>query len=100
MEFLKRLFGGGAKEPEAAAEPKVAATLEHEGFTVRATPYKEAGQWQLCGVISKEIGGETREHRFVRADRFTDVDTACEMVFVKARQIIAEQGDRVFDPRG
>jgi hypothetical protein len=99
MEFLKRLFGGGAREAEPT-EPKTAATIEHEGYLVRATPYKEAGQWQLCGVIAKEIDGEPREHRFVRADRFTDVDTACEMVFVKARQIIAEQGDRIFERRG
>lgn len=99
MSFLKRLFGGAPKEA-GSGEPKVAATMEHEGFTIRATPYKEGGQWQLCGVVAKEIGGEMREHRFVRADRFTDLDTTVEMVFVKARQIIAEQGDRLFDRRG
>lgn len=99
MSFFKRLFGGGGREAEPA-EPKTAATIEHEGYVVHATPYKEAGQWQLCGVVAKEIGGEMREHRFVRADRFTDVDTAVEMVFVKARQIIAEQGDRLFDRHG
>ena len=93
MSFLKRLFGlsGSPK-----AEPAAAAEIEHAGYLVRATPYREAGQWQLCGVIAKEIDGERREHRFVRADRFSDVDTAVEMTFVKARLIIAEQGDGLF----
>jgi hypothetical protein len=98
MEFLKRLFGRGeAGSSEEKAEPKAAATLEHEGYLIRATPFKEAGQWQLCGVISKEIGGAVKEYRFIRADRFTDVDTAAEMVLLKARLIISEQGDRMFD---
>lgn len=92
MSLLKRLFGGGAPK----AEPP-APTIEHEGFVVRATPYQEAGQWQLCGVISREIDGAVKEHRFVRADRFADRDTAVEMVFVKARLIITEQGKRLFD---
>lgn len=91
MSLLKRLFGGSAPK---APEPE--PTLEHDGYTVRATPYQEGGQWQLCGVIAREIGGETKEHRFVRADRFPDRDTAIEMAFDKARRIIAEQGDRIF----
>ncbi|TBW37645.1 hypothetical protein EYW49_11100 [Siculibacillus lacustris] len=97
MSFLKRLFGlGGGADEAGAAAPKAAASLEHEGYVIRATPFKDGGQWQLCGVIAKEIDGTLREYRFVRADRFGDVDTAVEMAFVKARLIIAEQGDRIF----
>ncbi len=94
MSFLKKLFGGG--KPEADAAPVVAATAEHEGFTIRATPYQEQGQWQMCGEIEKRIGGETKAHRFVRADRFPSQDQAAEFTISKARQIIDQMGDGLF----
>lgn len=94
MSFLKRLFGLGGGDAAKPALPE--QTREIDGFTVRATPYQEAGQWQLCGVISKEIDGEVKEHRFVRADRFTDRDTAADMVFLKAKTIIAGSNGNPF----
>ena len=92
MSFLKKLFGGGAKaEPDASGPSE-----DHSGFTITATPYETAGRWQLCGVISKEIDGETKEHRFIRADSFTSRAEAEQMVFFKGRQIIDQLGERVF----
>lgn len=89
MSFLKKLFGGGAAE---AAPPK---SSEHKGFTIAATPYKEGGQFQACGVISKE----GQEHRFVRADKFASLDEAVDFSLAKGRQIVDEQGERLFQPR-
>jgi hypothetical protein len=93
MSFLKMLFGGGAA---AKAEAGPAATAEHGGFTLKATPYQEGGQWQMCGVIEKQVGGELKSHRFVRADRFPDRDQAAEFTLAKARQIVDQMGERVF----
>ncbi len=93
MSFLKKLFGLGGGAPATTA---TAPTQEHNGFTVRATPYQEQGQWQMCGVISKEIDGAIKEHRFVRADRFSSKEDAEEFTFTKARQIIDTQGDKIF----
>jgi hypothetical protein len=94
MSFFKKLFGG-AGEP-AASEPKVAGEAEHRGFVIKATPFKQDGQYQTCGVISKEIGGELKEHRFIRADRFAGLDEAAQLALAKGRQIIDEQGDKLF----
>ncbi|WP_181708527.1 HlyU family transcriptional regulator [Chthonobacter rhizosphaerae] len=91
MSFLKKLFGGGA----AAQEP-AAPTQEHKGFTITATPASEGGQWRVCGLITKTVDGAAREHVFNRADRSAAKDEAVEMTFRKARQIIDEQGDRLF----
>ncbi|MGL4438612.1 MAG: HlyU family transcriptional regulator [Bosea sp. (in: a-proteobacteria)] len=91
MSFFKKLFGGGAPKAE---EP--APATEHSGFTIHATPYEEQGQWQMCGVIEKEIGGEMKSHRFIRADRFPARETAIEMTYMKARQIIDQSGERIF----
>jgi hypothetical protein len=92
MSFWKKLFSSGS----ASEAPAVAATAEHKGFTIEAQPYKEQGQWQLAGVISREVDGQRREHRFVRADRFSSRDEAAELALSKARQIIDEQGANLF----
>lgn len=96
MSFLKRIFGGGSKASHEPAERTVGEAVEHEGFLIRATPFKEQGQFQTCGVITKEINGVMKEHRFIRADRFTSEDAAAEQAVRKACQLIDEQGERIF----
>jgi hypothetical protein len=95
MSFWKRLFGGTGGDA-AAGEAPAGSAVEHKGFAIRATPFKQDGQWQCCGVISKEIDGAVKEHRFIRADRFASLDDAVDISLRKGRQMIDEQGDRVF----
>ena len=94
MSFLKRLFGGGGSDEAVTSKP--AKQVEHNGFTVAATPFKSEGQYQTCGVVSKEIGGVLREHKFIRADRFAGLDDAVEVSLRKGVQLVDEQGDRLF----
>jgi hypothetical protein len=96
MSFLKKLFGGGSDSTEAPADAKPVKQVEHNGFTISATPYKSEGQYQTCGVITKVIDGETKEHRFIRADRFPGLDDAADITIRKGVQLINEQGDRIF----
>lgn len=96
MSFLKKLFGGGASETPEAAPGKAKRQIEHEGYVIKATPYKEQGQWQTCGVVEKSIGGEVKEHRFVRADRFSDEDSAADHALIKGKQLIEQLGERMF----
>jgi hypothetical protein len=91
MSILKKLFGGTKPSTET---PK---TVEHNGFTIAATPYQEAGQYQTAGVITKEVDGKRLEHKFIRADRFVSKDEAVEFSLSKARQIIDQMGDRLFN---
>ena len=93
MSFLKRLFGGDDANAPAAPMKQV----EHEGFIIRATPYKEGAEFQTCGVVSKEINGEAKEHRFVRAERFPTMEGAAEHSITKGKQIVDQQGERIFD---
>ena len=97
MSLLKKLFGiGGAGAGKAAGKAAPERSTSHEGYEIIATPYEEQGKWQLCGVISKEVDGVKREHRFVRADRFASLEDAVEMTFFKGRQIIDQTGPRLF----
>ena len=93
MSFLKKLFGGGSKE-SASAGPK--RQLEYNGFVISATPYKEGGQWQTCGTLTKTIDGAVKEHRFIRADRFADEEAAADHAILKGQQIIDQLGERCF----
>ena len=95
MSFLKALFGGGRKP----AEEKPAGPLksvEHNGFTIHATPYQEGGQWQLCGVVEKLVDGETKSHRYVRADRFPGKDEAVDFTLLKGQQLVDQAGETIF----
>jgi hypothetical protein len=96
MSWLSRLFGGSGKQAADSA-PAPTAEIEHRGFTIRAEPYKaEGGQYQVAGTVLKEIDGEPREHSFVRADRLASLDDATAMSLQKGRQIVDEQGERLF----
>jgi hypothetical protein len=94
MSFLKKLFGSGAAQEAAPSK-----SVEYKGFHIAATPYKDAGQYQTCGVISMEKDGERLEHKFIRADRFQSLDEALEFSLNKGRQIIDQQGERLFGPK-
>lgn len=98
MSFFKKLFGGGSSNEEAGgqAEAKSMKEVEHKGFMIRATPFKAEGQFQTCGVITKEVGGVMKEHRFIRADRFASIDDAVDVAIRKGQQVIDEQGERIF----
>ena len=75
----------------------MAGKVENKGFLVSATPYKADGQYHTCGIVSKEIGGVMKEHRFIRADRFASLDDAVEVSLKKGQQLVYEQGERIFE---
>ena len=96
MSFLKKLFGGGGSEAPETGSAKPAKQVEHKGFLISATPYKAEGQYQTCGVVSKEVDGVLKEHRFIRADRFAGLDDAVDISIKKGIQLVDEQGERMF----
>lgn len=99
MSFFKKLFGLGGSGGGKPADESSAPTQEHEGYTIRATPFEDGGRFQLCGVITKEIEGEIKEHRFIRADKLGSMEDAVSMTFFKGRQIIEQMGEDVFRQR-
>jgi hypothetical protein len=98
MSLFKKLFGGGGQTgADAPAETAAGQEIEHKGFTIRATPFKAEGQFQTAGTITKEIDGERKEHKFIRADRFASLDDATSLSLRKGQQLVDEQGDRIFN---
>lgn len=93
INSLKGLLGGGssARNAQPAGE-----TVEHEGYLITPKPKQEGGQWLTAGTIAKESDGERQEHHFIRADRHASRNDAEAFSVTKAKQIIGEQGDRIF----
>jgi hypothetical protein len=98
MSFLRRLFGWGTvgEGSAAPAEAKASDPVEYKGFVIRAAPYKSEGQYQTAGSIEKDVGGAPKRHEFIRAERHTSHEEAVSFSLLKARQIIDEQGERIF----
>ena len=94
LGFLKNVLGGGGRDREP--EPESAEPVEHEGFTIVATPRKASGGWSTEGRIRKVIDGEAKEAHYIRADTSTSREAAITLSVSKARKIIDEQGERVF----
>ncbi len=94
--FLSRLFGGGgggdAGRPATEGDP-----VEYKGYRIIPAPVPEGSQFRLAARIEGEVDGETKVHQLVRADLLGDRDAACEAAVHKARQVIDEQGARLFD---
>ncbi|MCF6322248.1 MAG: HlyU family transcriptional regulator [Rhizobiaceae bacterium] len=96
MSFLKKLFGITPGEPKAA---KPVETVEHEGFLIATTPMDEGGQFRVCALISKEIDGEIKTHKLIRADILPNKEQASDEAIRKAKVVIGERGERLFDSR-
>lgn len=88
MSFLSKLFGGGAK-PEPTFEA-------YNGFRIFLEPVKDGGQYRIGARIEKDVDGETKTHKMIRADSFGGLEQAEEVSLLKAQQFIDQQGDRIF----
>lgn len=92
-DMFGKLFGG-SKGEEAAAP---AEAVEYNGYTIVAAPLKEGSQYKTAGSISKEFDGQLKSAQFIRADNHADRQSAVTHSEGKARQIIDEQGDAMFE---
>ena len=90
MSLLSKLFGGGGAQP--TPEPE-----DYQGFAITPEPVNEGGRYRIGATISKDIGGETKSHHLIRADVLDDQQSAVDASIRKAKQVIDEQGDRIFD---
>lgn len=90
MSFLKKLFGGGGgSEPDAESET-------YKDFRITPTPVKEGTAYRVAATIEKEVEGETKLHNLVRADTIQGLKEAQAASIRKAKQVIDEQGERIF----
>ena len=97
MSFWKNLFGGGGSTSKTI-EPAVVAEEAYKGFTVKSLIMPVGSEYQLAGLIEKEVDGELKSYKFVRADRFSSKEDVVSFALAKGRQIIDEQGEGIYRP--
>ncbi len=87
------LGGGGGAPQEVTAE-----TVEYNGYRIKPAPYRTNNQYQTAGTIEKDFPDGTKTHRYVRAETHPSADDAVAFAITKGKQIIDQQGDRIFTP--
>lgn len=100
INTLKSLFSGkSGADPRPEASPE--DTIEYKQCLISPAPVKEGNQYRTAGTISEarsnQLDTERKETRFIRADNHASRDQAVEHCISKAKQIIDERGDRLFD---
>ncbi len=96
LHHLPQLDGGGGG---AAEEPRLEA-VDYKGYRIRPAPYRAGDGYQTAGVIEKDSAEGVKEHAFVRAETHPGRDDAAAFAIAKGKQIVDEQGDRVFGGGG
>lgn len=90
MSILSRLFG--AKQSTAEAVPSV----EYKGFRISPAPTPEGRGFRIGARIEKDVDGAQKTHNLIRVDTLESREAADEASIGKAKQMIDEQGDRLF----
>lgn len=102
--FFSKLFGGRSdRSSGSAASPAKGEAVPYNGFLIRAAPQPKGSQWVLAGVVIKRSGEDEWERTYIRADTFSSRDEAETFSIKKGKQIVDEQGDRLFadgEPQG
>ncbi|PWJ10340.1 HlyU family transcriptional regulator [Jannaschia seohaensis] len=86
MSWLSKIFGGAPSEPEPLPAE------EYKGFAITPAPQKTSDGFRIAATIERD--GKT--HHMIRADTLRDHDGAVEATMLKAKQVIDQQGDRIF----
>jgi hypothetical protein len=92
-KLFDKLFSGDNRE----AGPEASASVTYQELEIRPAPVKESNGWRVQGTIVKGSGEDAREHVFIRADACMDRESAVALTVRKARQLIDEQGEKLFD---
>lgn len=86
---------GWLKRERAATPPKI-DWVEYRGYQIAATPEKDGAQYRVAGII-KRPGEDEQLHNFKRADLIPSEDEAREFTLMKARLMIDQMGERLFE---
>ncbi|MDO6478343.1 HlyU family transcriptional regulator [Shimia thalassica] len=92
MSFFKKLFGGREAEDSPKNDP-----IEYNGFLIYPEPIKVGSTYRVAARIEKVIDNACKTQTLIRADTISDPDKAGEMATIKARQVIDERGEKLFE---
>ncbi|WP_298723523.1 HlyU family transcriptional regulator [uncultured Oceanisphaera sp.] len=92
FNWLKKWLSPNAPAVTPAYEPE-----SYQGFGIYPEPMAEGGQYRLHGRITRLKDGERQEYRLIRSDLLPSAEQAAELMVAKAKRVIDENGERIFD---
>ena len=96
LSALKAAWSRLTAATGAATDGPPIPAVEYKGYRIRPAPYLANSQYQTAGSIEKDTPEGLKEHTFIRADTYASRDDAITFTISKAKQIIDQQGDRIF----
>ncbi|WP_293265149.1 HlyU family transcriptional regulator [Neptunomonas sp.] len=94
MGLLKSLLGIFTAESDPVTSPTTTSQEEYKGYLLSASPAAEGAQFRISGFIEK---GEDKKHTFIRADVLPTSELCVKETFRKAKLMIDQQGDNIFN---
>jgi hypothetical protein len=97
LSGIKNLFKASGVEPP---EVEVEDVIEYKEFNIVPTPIAEGGQFRVAATISKYQGdadAELKTHKLIRSDIIPSRDECISITIRKAKMMIDQQGDCLFD---
>lgn len=91
LALLRKLF------TKSQVQARTATPVEHKGLLIIATPRAVSGGWSTEGLIRENVAEHAREVAFIRVDTCMSEQEAVVAAQNKARKIIDERGDSVFN---
>ncbi len=96
IKFFKGLLkSNGSQRPAKEAAVKEEQAVEYNGFSISPCPRNVGGGWSTEAVIRKQIDGEVKQHKFIRADTSASKEAAISLIISKAKTLIDQQGDGI-----
>ncbi|PVB60348.1 transcriptional regulator [Labrenzia sp. 011] len=93
-KLFKSLFGSSGEGEKSASK---STTVVYNEYEIIAEPQLSNSQWLVAGRIEKQIGDTVKTHVFIRADTLPDEQGAANEMIRKAKMMIDQQGDSIFD---
>lgn len=87
--MFSKFFG---KREQPAPEPE-----RYKDFAIYPAAQKVDGGFRLAARVEKQMGEETKVHHLIRADTLNTQEAANDAGIAKAKQLIDQMGDRLFD---
>ena len=94
--MFKRIKDWLGSSASAGGKQVQGEAVEYKGYRITPTPLVEGGQFRVSGVI-ESLSDADKRHSFIRSDLVAGQDEACDFTVVKARLMIDQLGDSLFD---
>jgi len=93
-KLFKSMFSSSGEGGNAKSK---STPVDYDGYQIIAEPQSNNGQWQVSGRIEKQDGDKKKVHTFIRADTLPDETAAANEMIRKAKMMIDQMGDSLFD---